>query len=342
MNYYICQDWKSTSGNHAGMAHLCRMLEKIDTDNKAIVVRKDWHEIKFIRRFRKYIWNFDLYKLVNFLLSLSLIFQIKSNDRIFLIEYLHKERNQHIIARVMRFFFKDKIHIYGMVHLFPSQLEYWFCDADFTKWSQPIDKIITLGTSLSAFLVTKGISEKKIVTTFHYVDREFYKAELSTNSSSKLRVISMGNLYRNYEMLKSIAEKLPDIEFYICKGHDSIEHLFEQAKNVKLYGYIAENELKNLMSQCDVSLNVLFDTIGSNVITTSLSMGLAIVVSDVGSIHDYCNDSNTIFCKNIDDFVTALNKLNQNRDLLNSFKISSLKKSECLSIEVFNEEMKKL
>jgi glycosyltransferase involved in cell wall biosynthesis len=257
-------------------------------------------------------------------------------------EYLHKERNQHIFARVMRFFFKDKIHIFAMVHLFPSKLQSWFSDSEFLIWCHPVDKIITLGSSLSAFLSTKGISEDKIITSFHYVDREFYRAEIISKPLSKLRIISMGNLYRDYETLKIITDNLPDAEFYICKGHDSIDHLFLQAKNVKLFGYIEENELKNLMSQSDVSLNVLFDTIGSNVITTSLSMGLAIVTSDVGSIRDYCDETNTIFCRNSVDFVNAIKKLNQNREILNDFKNSSLKKSERLSIESFNNEMKKL
>jgi glycosyltransferase involved in cell wall biosynthesis len=269
-------------------------------------------------------------------------FQITSKDRIFLREYLHKERNQHIFARVLRFFFKDKIHIFAMVHLFPSKLQSWFSDSEFLIWCHPVDKIITLGSSLSAFLSTKGISEDKIITSFHYVDREFYRAEIISKPLSKLRIISMGNLYRDYETLKIITDNLPDAEFYICKGHDSIDHLFLQAKNVKLFGYIEENELKNLMSQSDVSLNVLFDTIGSNVITTSLSMGLAIVTSDVGSIRDYCDETNTIFCRNSVDFVNAIKKLNQNREILNDFKNSSLKKSERLSIESFNNEMKKL
>lgn len=342
MNYFICQDWKSTSGNHAGMVHLCRKLQEIDSENKAIVVRKDWHEIKIIRRFRKYIWNFDLYKFIYFILAFFLIFRINSQDRVFLMEYMHKDRNQLIFARVMRFFFKNKIHIFGMVHLFPSKLEYWFSDSEFAKWSQPIDKILTLGSSLTTFLITKGISKDRIITTFHYVDTEFYKPNANETENSKLKIISMGNLYRNYEMLKEIAEKLPDAVFYICKGHDSIEHLFTETKNVKLYDYLAEYELRNLMQNSDISLNVFYDTIGSNVITTSLSMGLAIIVSDVGSIRDYCDDTNTFFCRKSNDFIKALNTLNQNRDLLRSFKISALKKSELLSIQNFNFEMKKL
>ena len=49
------------------------------------------------------------------------------------------------------------------------------------------------------------------------------------------------------------------------------------------------------MANADISPNVMEDTVGSNVIVTSLAMGLAMICSNVGSIKDYCDDSNTIF-----------------------------------------------
>ncbi len=341
MNYLICQDWNSTSGNHAGMAHLCRMLEKFDVENKAITVRKDWHEVKVIRRFRKYIWNFDLYKLIYFFVALSLMARIKENDRIFLLEFLHKDRNQLITAKILRFFFKQKIRIFGMVHLFPHKLEYWFTDSDYQIWSIPVDNILTLGSSLSTFLIQKGISEKKIITTFHYVDKEYYNSNHSKSSQTKLTVISMGNLYRNYELVKEIADELPDIDFLICSGHDKIENIFAESKNVKLYGYLTEDKFKELMESSDISLNVFNDTIGSNVITTSMAMGLAMIVTDVGSIRDYCDDSNAFFCQNKTDYVKAIIKLGENKEILVSMKKASKAKSCEFSIDKFYESLKK-
>ena len=55
---------------------------------------------------------------------------------------------------------------------------------------------------------------------------------------------------------------------------------------------------------------------GAKVVVTSMAMGLAMVVSDVGSIHDYCDDSNAIFCKNTDDFCEAITALSNDRNRL--------------------------
>ncbi|UVV76520.1 glycosyltransferase family 4 protein [Bacteroides fragilis] len=59
------------------------------------------------------------------------------------------------------------------------------------------------------------------------------------------------------------------------------------------------------MNKADVSLNIMKDTIGSNVIVTSMAMGLAMVVSDVGSIRDYVDESNGLFCLTSKDFIIA-------------------------------------
>lgn len=76
------------------------------------------------------------------------------------------------------------------------------------------------------------------------------------------------------------------------------------------------------------------DTVGSNVITTSLAMGLAMVVSDVGSIRDYCDKTNTLFCKNnAEDFVNALNTLKKDPLLVSRMQNASIDLSQKLKIE---------
>ena len=94
------------------------------------------------------------------------------------------------------------------------------------------------------------------------------------------------------------------------------------------------------MASADVSLNVMKDTIGSNVIVTSMAMGLAMVCSDVGSIRDYCNESNCLFANTTQDFVKAVKTLSENVDRLNGMKQASLKKSSDLTIGNFYNNIK--
>lgn len=88
------------------------------------------------------------------------------------------------------------------------------------------------------------------------------------------------------------------------------------------------------MSNVDISVNILEDTVGSNVITTSMAMGLAIICSDVGSIRDYCTTENCEFCNNTkEDFVKAINRMENDRNRVYQMKLKSMKLSRKLSIE---------
>ena len=51
-----------------------------------------------------------------------------------------------------------------------------------------------------------------------------------------------------------------------------------------------------------------------------MATGLAMVVSDVGSIRDYCDETNACFCSSPDDFIKNIMILANDRELLNSLK----------------------
>ena len=110
------------------------------------------------------------------------------------------------------------------------------------------------------------------------------------------------------------------------------------ASNVKLYGYLQEQEMLHLMQRCDVNLCVLQDTIGSNVITTAMATGLVNIISEVGSVHDYCNKNNSIFCNNSADFINALQLLSANRQKLTMMQHAALQRAQELSLSNFIKE----
>ena len=122
-----------------------------------------------------------------------------------------------------------------------------------------------------------------------------------------------------------------------------MDDLFPKTPNVELKGFLEEDELRHQMDIADVSLNVMEDTVGSNVITTSMAMGLAMIVSDVGSIRDYCNDANAMFCQNnVEQFVQAMKKLQNNLQLVMRMKKVSLENSKRLQIDNINRWFFKL
>ena len=151
----------------------------------------------------------------------------------------------------------------------------------------------------------------------------------------------MGNQMRNQKLLKAIVRDNPMVEFTICQGCDDMTDYFKGIQNVELIPFVEEEQLRKYMADSDISLNVMVDTIGSNVIVTSMAMGLAMVCSDVGSIHDYCDETNCIFCDNNDikSFSRAIALLSSDMEKLLLFKRKFIEQSLKLTIERFYSQI---
>lgn len=346
MRYLVVQDWDNTHGNHAGMVHMCHLLCNKYPEKYTIIVKEctkpvsvkragllgrllDWIDRqRSIKRFNKeYIEQFD-----------RITGELYPDDEVFLLEYNLPMANQNHLAK----YIKNKapnVNIYALTHLTPTWfLQHKWSETIIHQWDKVIDKHLTLGTSLTDYLREIGIEDSKISTGFHYVDNDYYvKDGLTLNRP--LTVISIGALQRDFSMLSEIVHRCNNVNWIICKGRKNIDELFRGLENVMLVGYVEEDELKNYMGLADISMNVLEDTVGSNVITTSMAMGLGLVVSDVGSIHDYCDTSNAIFCDNkVDSFVDAIHSLEIMPDnQIMELKRSSIRKAKLLSIDKIND-----
>lgn len=340
MNYLICQDWTNTSNNHAGIKYLCLQLEeKYKKECKAIVI-PDYigsqiaKHSKLTRKF--YIWlarrkfNKFIKKITN-----KLNKQLIKGDKVFLLEYMEKLVPQYKLACEIKKSHPE-IDIYAMVHLIPKKLDNSFTDLEFKQWIKPIDKFITLGSSLTDYLGNRGINKNKIITSFHYVENEYYKPQSHKAIGANIQVIAMGNQERNVNLLREVVANNPTVNFIICQGVSDLSAQFKGFHNVKLIPFVEEEELRKLMDESDISLNIMNDTIGSNVIVTSMAMGLAMICSDVGSIRDYCDEDNCIFCdNNVKSFSNAVNSLVTDKIRLAKYKESSINKSKEINISNF-------
>lgn len=280
------------------MSHLCRLIHKEyknETVHICVPIMKNLRGIKYI------------YTLIYFFITIYLCFRVKKKDTVFLMEYLMPLTRQYIVAYILKRIIKCKI--IGLAHLVPEDIDKYYTKRTLHNWTKQINTLLTLGSSLTTYFYKKEVP-CNIVTSFHYVDTQYYKPTLQTEQKDHITAIIMGNMKRNIKDLYNIIEKTPHIDYILCKGMSKESYRdLKQYSNIKIYDYLSEEELKDLMNQSDISLNLMRDTVGSNVITTSLAMGLTIIVNDVGSIRDYCNSSNSIFCKNTDDFIKALNSI---------------------------------
>ena len=337
MIHFIVQDWQNTHGNHAGMSYLCKEIKKQDPSNIRVFrvpnIRIRNRNIKFLQ------------DLTYAIIAILLIFRIKKGSTVLLMEYLLPTHNQYFIAKSLSLF--KRARLFGLAHLVPSDLMNYFKNDSnrISTWVKPLNGILTLGTSLSEFLIEKNIPKWKIHTLFHYVDTNYYKKEgfHPTIKTEKLKIIIIGNMKRDFTTVLNIINRVSNVHFIFCCGKRIIDKSkFKHPQNITLCSYVPEDKLKSLMNEADISLNVMFDTVGSNVITTSLAMGLALIVSDVGSIRNYCDETNAIFCHTETDFVEAISYLASNRKLVNDMKTASVNIAQKLSIPNFYTAIKSI
>lgn len=350
MKYLIVQDWQSTHGNHAGMKHMCDLLvakyhgeyemyvkecPKLWKSPKTLVEKIRWHIYdKYVKR--RYINK--TYQKEYLELCKPMFSKLKDGDEVFLLEYMIPWASQYELACYIRKK-NPNVRIYALSHLTCKFFDGMTAnDPDMIqKWAKPVDKLLTLGSSLSSYFEKAGIPKDKISTGFHYVDSEYYHKMTEIEVHTPLRVIMMGALQRDYGMLSEIVKRCPNVHWIICRGRKNVDGLFPKTTNVELMGFLEEDELRHQMDIADASLNIMEDTVGSNVITTSMAMNLAIVVSDVGSIRDYLDEKKSVLVpNNINSISLAIQRLVQKPECVLEMKKSMSQKSEKLSVEYVN------
>lgn len=344
MKYLIVQDWPSTHGNHAGMVHMCNLLAAKFPDEYTVIVKEqqrkfsqtsNWLLRKLVgmqaRYYSRHVFVREYKKLCK-----QMFQDLKDGDKVFLLEYMFPYASQLEIAVHIHQKFPN-VKVYGLCHLTRSFFKDERIYPDLLKtWPQYTTKLLTFGHSLTDYFVENGVPSDMVSTGRHYVDDEYYHVDAVRDClTGCLRALVMGSMQRDYGFLADIVFSTPNIQWIICRGRNaSVDRMFDGCKNVTLKGFLLEVELRRLMHESDVSVNIMADTIGSNVITTSLAMGMAMVCSDVGSIRDYCNDENSLFCENTpESFIDALKKLDSDRKLVMAMKAHSLRQAELINIQ---------
>lgn len=319
--YIVVAVWGNTKSNHAGMYYLAKSLKNKYPKN-VVIIPTPTKGSRFLS---------GLYRFYNYLIGLYLRVVAKKDDTVFLMEYLLRETEQSDIAKLLN----KRVNVVALAHLVPDRIQKLYSDEEIRKRVSFCSRLYVLGSSLKSFFIRKGIDESKVIVTFHYVDNEYYSS-FDSKPTGVLNVICMGNMERDHNTLLRIIKQLPTIHFILCKGNAQLSQEFYSCQNLEIHGFISESELRDLMRKSHISLNVMKDTIGSNVITTSLACGLAVVASKVGSITDYVTDGQTGFLfANVEECVEKLSLLNQERDLLKSMENAAIIKSESISLASF-------
>jgi len=321
--YIFYFDWENTSGNHAGMAYFFRFLQKrIDLP------------VRLLKTLRAYgTWRHCFRRLYRRFWVEYLAWTVKSGDIVYLTEYLGGRKSGDYVELASELRGRGvACRLFGLVHLPLNALRAIYDEGYIRRALAQLEQIVVFGSSLAGDLEALGF-RGRVQKTFHFVDADFYQPAINRSANERLRVVAMGFLYRDRGLLEQIVNTSPNIDFELFIGSEEELHSrFSQYPNALLHRFLSEADLLARMQQADVSLSVFEDTVGSNVITTSLACGLPQVVSDVGSIRDYCSKQNTIFCRRPEDFTKALQHLDQHRDRLKLMGSSARQKAEQIAL----------
>lgn len=336
MVYILYCEFDNTKDNHTGMAYF---FERLAVDHK---------DVRLIKNINQ---NFSGSKYIGFFYAVFLFVflrvVLKKNDKVLFGEYLTKDiAFQDVTAKLLRF--TGCNHIFtGLVHLAPSHLlELYKKKEAIKKRLKYLDNTVTFGSSLHNFI--KDVDPTiKVKRTVHYVENNFYRYDIKSDRCFEpIQVLVMGAIKRDFAKLVNVLRASPpSVFFHIClgKSYQELKHFFESFENVKIYGYLEEDRLKGLMQMCLVNMSILLDTVGSNAITTSLAMGQIQIVSDVGSIRDYCDEDFAIFCKEDNDFINAIIYLNGlPKEELIHMSITAHNKSRAMWIDTISAKFKEI
>jgi len=323
--FIICVRWKSTAGNHTGQAYDVKFVAR---------GFENFSQIIYIPHFDFWKYKF-FYQCLNKFIKFYLSFVTSKNDALYLTEYFHHDSplDQVYFSRHLH----GRLNIIAMAHLVPQWIENSYSNDKIIEYASYVDKLLVLGNSLRNYYISKGVPAEKIVFVSLYVDNEYYGiAERKQNKDKPIYAVVIGNMLRGHDDIRQIISMTPNIQYHVFSGREnSLTDDFKKMPNVIPHGKTKEKDLRRILHNSDISLNVMQDTVGSNVIVTAMASGMAMVCSDVGSIRDYVAPNSGMLFNSVHGAVDALNRLDGDRKLLYGLQKQSLKRAREIDIRKF-------
>jgi glycosyltransferase involved in cell wall biosynthesis len=187
------------------------------------------------------------------------------------------------------------------------------------------------------------------------IDTNFWKIDSDTPKNKKgvLFVGNDGN--RLYDLVLKIAAELPNIDFKLVTSN--IEKNQISTDNVKLINghwqsnKISDTELRNYYQESKITIIPLKNTLqpsGQSVALQSMANGTPVLISKTDgfwSYKDFLNNENIFFIEenNIQTWKENIEKLYNNKELLNKVKLNAIKTiNNNFHLDIFHQQLEKI
>lgn len=141
--------------------------------------------------------------------------------------------------------------------------------------------------------LTRFVGSNRVFVIPHGVDTDYFQPGEGSKIDSKL-VLSVGTHLRDFDTLAlaaaTVERKESDIHFAVVT-HPERGHVFVGLPHVRVYSHISDDDLLRLYQQADLAVFPLQDCTANNAVLEAMACGLPIVVTDVGGIRDYVDET---------------------------------------------------
>lgn len=196
------------------------------------------------------------------------------------------------------------------------------------KLSKRSDQLITVGEIVKSDLESKGIYGKNktisippAVKPLKLQSKNRALKKYGVNDKNRIRVLWLARVtgVKNPQRVIEIANRLPEIDFYLAGGGDLLEIMKKQApRNLKVLGW---QDAKSILPIADIFLSTSENEGMPIALIEAQIAAIPVVATNVGSVPEVIlhNKSGLICSKSNDELIAAIKKLAKSKSVRSKF-----------------------
>jgi len=216
-----------------------------------------------------------------------------------------------------------------------------------TNHVRRLDAIVVVASNQIEFFA-QFIPRERIFLVPHGIDTEFFQPYgRERNADDNKNCLFVGNHLRDFRALREVIQNVnlrrPQTEFVIVTWEQNFAY-FEGVRNVVLASNLSDEDLLRYYQSSSLFLQPLENSTANNSVLESLACGLPVVVTDVGGIRDYVDETCAILVppKNPELMAEEVISLLEDESRLQKMSDSSRKRALEFSWPKIAEKMEKV
>ena len=150
---------------------------------------------------------------------------------------------------------------------------------------------VTLVSPTQAAWFRGLLPDDRIEVLLHGVDADFFRPAVAdapaVSRDRPLRCITVGHWLRDWEAVRRVAERLPDVEFDVVTSRPTG---LEALPNATHHRDVSDERLRELYQRADVLFLPLKASTANNALLEGMACGLPIVSTDLASVRAYVGE----------------------------------------------------